>query len=150
MTMALKLNIDLQNFVVCDLSKALSGSFGTSGTGVVRFYGQTQPVNADESTAGCTQYGFIINVCWGSSGMGATSGTAALGSAGGMTGTSTATGTASWARFERYGTNHVGSAATFRLDGDVGTGATCAFIVNSPIMTVGGAITLISMPLSVG
>jgi hypothetical protein len=150
--MALRLSTDLKNYLVNQgIVKQLAGTMGTGGTAVLKIYTGSQPASADDATSGtllCT----IIGIGWGGSNgtRGATSGTATFGTDGGYTGTASATGTAGWARMETVGTGYTGSSATHRIDGDCGTGATCAFIINSVSITSAGAVSVLSMPLSFG
>jgi len=150
--MALRLSTDLKNYIVNQgIIKQLAGTMGTGGTSSLKIYTGSQPASADDGTSGtllCT----IINIGWGGTNgtVGATSGTAAFASAGGYTGTAVTSGTAGWARLETVGTGFTGSAATHRIDGDVGTGGTCAFVVNSTIITALGSVSVLSMPISVG
>jgi hypothetical protein len=150
--MALKLSTDLKNYIVNQgIIKQMAGTMGTGGTASLKMYTGSQPANADAGTSG-TLLVQIIGIGWGGSNgtIGATSGTAAFGTAGGYTGTAETSGTIGWARLETFGTGVTGSAATHRIDGDVGTGATCAFVVNSTVVTALGAVSVLSMPINVG
>jgi hypothetical protein len=153
--MALKMSTDLKNYVINQgIVKKMAGTMGTGGSASINIYTGSQPANADAGTSGtllCT----IINIGWGGTGnpgtVGATGGTAIHSSGGaGYTGTAGVTGVAGWARMETVGEGFTGSAATFRIDGDVGTGATCAFIINNTTITSGGSVTLLTCPISVG
>lgn len=151
--MALKFSTDMKNYIVNQaIAKQLAGTMGTGGTAVLRIYNGTQPVNADTATAG-TLLCEIINIGWGGTGnagtIGATAGTASHSSgAAGFSGTACSDGTATWARMETFGTGFTGSAATYRIDGDVGTGGTCAFVINVATITNGGVVTLLTVPIS--
>lgn len=150
--MALKLSTDLKNFIINDaIVKKMAGTMGTGGTTVINIYTGSQPASADAGTSGillCT----IIGIGWGGSNgtIGATCGTVAFGTAGGYTGTAATGGTAGWARMETVGLGYTGSAATFRIDGDVGTASTSTFVVNSTVVTALGAVSVLSIPISVG
>ena len=152
--MALKLSTDLKNYIINQgIIKQMAGTAGTGGTCVINIYSGSQPVSADAATNGtllCT----IIKIGWGGTGadgtIGATGGTASFASgAPGYTGTAATTGNAAWARMETIGVGFTGSAATFRIDGDVGTSGTCAFVINSVSITALGSVTLLSMPISI-
>jgi hypothetical protein len=145
--MALKYSTDLKNYIVNKgVVAALAGTCGTGGTASLKVYTGSQPANADAGTSGtllCT----ITGIGWGAS-TGTTSGTAALASSSGHSGIATATGTAGWARLETVATGYDGAAATFRIDGDVGTSGTCAFVINSVSINSGGVVTLLTSPVS--
>lgn len=150
--MALRLSTDLKNYVVNQgIIKQLAGTMGTGGTAVLSLYSGTQPTSADDGTNG-TLLCQIINLAWGGSNgtIGATSGFAAFGTAAGYTGTASTSGTMAWGRIQTIGTGFTGSAATHRIDGDVGTSASAVFSVNSTIVTAGGAVTILTMPVSIG
>lgn len=154
--MALKTSTDMKNLIVNTIAKNLAGTLGTGGSAIIRFYNGAQPASADDGTSG-TCLGTIggaagIGLSWGGSNgtIGSTSGTVSFGTSVGYTGTAGTTGTAIWARLETFGTNIHGSAGTFRIDGDVGTASTSTFIVNSPAFTADGAISILSMNLSIG
>jgi hypothetical protein len=57
------------------------------------------------------------------------------------------TGLAGWGRLQSVGVGYNGSAATFRIDGDVGTSATSVFVINSVSFTSAGLITLLAAPI---
>jgi hypothetical protein len=146
--MALKISTDLKNFIVNNTVKAMAGTMGTGGSCVISIYSGTQPTNADAATNGtilCT----ITGVAWGTIGsagtIGATAGTAALN--GTKSNTASTGGTAGWARMETFGTGFTGSAGTFRIDGDVGTGGTCTFVINAVIFNAGDTISLLTAPV---
>lgn len=151
--MALKFSTDLKNYIVNQgIAKQMAGTMGTGGTAAIGIYNGTQPVNADAGTSG-TMLCEIIAMGWGGTGndgtIGGTGGTVSLaGGAAGYSGTACSSGTASWARMVTVGSGFTGSAATHRIDGDVGTGATCAFIINVPIITAGATVTLLTAPIS--
>lgn len=133
----------------------MAGTMGTGGTCVLNIYNGTQPTDAD-AAAGTdgTLLCQIINIGWGGTGsagtIGATSGTVPhSGGAAGYSGTAVADGTASWARMETVGAGFTGSAATHRIDGDIGTAATCTFVINAAAITTGGAVTLLTAPISI-
>ena len=148
--MAISLSRDLKNFVLsAGIIKALAGTCGTGGTATLTIYSSTMPTDADAATNGtvlCT----IPWIGWGTT-FGATAGTAPLalagGYAGGFYGTATGTGSAGWARVETKQNAYSGSIGTNRLDGDVGTGASCAFIINNPQIVTGGIVTLLTGPI---
>ncbi len=150
--MALRLSTDLKNYVVNQgIAKQLAGTMGTGGTTVLNIYNGVQPTSADDGTNGtllCT----IINIGWGGSNgtIGSTQGLLAFGTSAGYTGTAATSGTAVWARMETIGTGFTGSAATHRIDGDVGTSASATFVINSTVITALGAVTILSMPISIG
>jgi hypothetical protein len=151
--MALKLSQDLKNYIINQgIVKKMAGTMGTGGTCEIKIYSGTQPTDADTEPTGTsgTMLCQIINVGWGGTNgtIGATSGTIALGTAAGYTGTGAVTGTAGWARMRTYGTGYTGSAGTFTIDGDVGTSGTCAFIINSVSITATGAVSLLTAPIS--
>lgn len=149
--MALKLSTDLKNYIVNQgIVKQLAGTMGTGGTAVLKLYSGSQPTDADQGTNGtllCT----IINLAWGGTNgtIGSTQGLVAFGTAGGYTGTAATSGTLGWGRIETIGTGFTGSAATHRIDGEVGTAATSTFVVNSTVVTALGAVSVISMPISI-
>ena len=146
----LSLSTDLKNIIANTIANKMAGTMGTGGTTVITIYNGAQPATADYATNG-TMLCQIIKIGWGGTGnpgtIGATGGTANVSSAGGFTGTASTTGVASWARMETFGTGFTGSAATFRIDGDCGTAATCAFVINSTTITALGSVTLVSCPI---
>lgn len=155
--MALKISRDLKNYIINQgIVKQMAGTMGTGGTCVIKIYTGSQPTDADTAPSGTnsTMLCQILNLGWGGTGeagtVGATSGTASHSSgAPGYVGTAAETGLAGWARMQTFGTNFTGSAGTYNIDGDVGTGGTCAFIINSASITVNGAVTLLSAPISI-
>lgn len=150
--MALRLSTDLKNYIINQgIVKQMAGTMGTGGTASINLYTGSQPASADSGTSG-TLLATIIGIGWGGSNgtIGSTQGLVAFGTAGGYTGTAATSGTIGWARMECVGTGFTGSAATHRIDGEVGTAATCTFVVNSTVVTALGSVSLISMPLSVG
>ena len=150
--MALKYSTDLKNYIINQgVVKQLAGTMGTGGTASFKIYTGSQPVDADTAPSGtllCT----ISDIGWGTTGdggtIGATSGTVGLASADGYSGTGATGGTAGWGRFETIGTGFTGSAATHRIDGDVGTAGTCVFVINSAVIAAGGNVTLKTAPVS--
>ena len=54
---------------------------------------------------------------------------------------------AGWARIECVGLGYSGSAATFRVDGDVGTSVSSTFVINSVTITSGGVVSLLTAPV---
>ena len=152
--MALKLSTDLKNYVINQgIVQQMCGTTGLAGTCVFKIYTGPQPADADTAPAGSnsTMLCQIINIGWGGTNgtIGATSGTAALGSVGGYTGTAVLAGTAAWARMETFGTNQHGSAGTFRIDGDVGTSSTCTFVINNVVIAADQSVSLISAPIQI-
>jgi hypothetical protein len=153
--MALRLSTDLKNYLInTGIVKTMSGTIGTGGSAVLKIYTGSQPASADTAPVGTsgTMLCEIINIGWGGSNgtRGATCGTVSHGSdAAGYIGTAAATGTAGWARLETFGTNSHGSAATFRIDGDVGVASTCSFVINSVSITASGAVTVLTLPISI-
>lgn len=151
--MALKFSTDLKNYIVNQaIVKQMAGTMGTGGTASMKIYSGAQPADADAGTSGSILCK-IINIGWGGTGsagtIGATAGTASHSSgAAGYSGTAENTGTAGWARMETVGLGFTGSAATFRIDGDVGTAATCTFVINVVSITNGGVVTLLTAPIS--
>ena len=149
--MALKMSTDLKNYVINQgIVKMMAGTMGTGGTASIKIYSGTQATNADAGTCGtllCT----IIGIGWGGSNgtIGATSGTVSLGTSVGYIGTASYTGVAGWARMEAVGVGFTGSAATHRIDGDVGTASTCTFVINSTAITADGFVTLLTAPISI-
>ena len=149
--MALKLSADLKDYIITQgIITKLAGTAGTAGTCTLKIYTGSQPTNADTAPSGTnsTMLCEIINVGWGGT-IGSTSGTAQLGSNGGMAGTAAATGTAGWARLQTIGTGYTGSAATFVIDGDVGTASTSTFVINAVAITGGGTVTLLTAPIKI-
>jgi len=149
--MALKLSRDLKAYIINQgIIKQMAGTAGTGGTCVIKIYTGTQPADADSAPTGTsgTMLCEIIGIGWAGT-MGATSGTASLGTTAGYTGTAAETGTAGWARMITYGTNFTGSAGTYTIDGDVGTSGTCAFVINSVSISVLGSVTLLTAPISI-
>jgi hypothetical protein len=145
--MALSLSTDLKNYIISKgIVEAISGTCGTGGTTTITIHNGTKPTDADAATNG-TMLCIIENVGWGTN-FGATNGTAALAVTGGYTGTAAATGTAGWARMTRIGTGYTGSAATFSIDGEVGTASTSVFVINSVSITSGGIVSLLTAPIS--
>ena len=134
--MALSINSALKNSIVNSIITALAGTTGTAGTAQLRIYSGNQPANADAGTSGtllCT----IPNVGWNP----CTAGTSTLTAV--AYGTAAVTGTAGWARFERIGT-----AGTFRLDGQIGVDSTNVFSINSAVFSTAGApVALLTAPL---
>jgi hypothetical protein len=146
--MALKIGTDLKNYIVNQgVVVKMAGTWGTGGSASINIYTGAQPSTADGTASGtllCT----ISNIGWSDS-VGATGGTAALANTAGYVGTAATTGTAGWARLQTVGTGYSGSAATFRIDGDVGTAATCTFVINSASITALGTVTLLTAPVLV-
>lgn len=151
--MALRMSTDLKNWVVNDgIVKKMAGTMGTGGTASVIIYTGTQPTDADTAPSGengtvlCT----ITGIGWGGSNgtRGATCGTVAFGTSIGYTANASETGTAGWARMVTVGTGYTGSAATFRIDGNVGIGAN-DFVIDAVAITTGGAVTILTCPISV-
>lgn len=146
--MATKLSTDLKNYIVNQTVNQMSGTTGTGGTCVLKIYTGSQPANADGTASG-TLLVTISGVAWGTIGsagtIGATAGTAAL--SGTCSNTAATDGTAGWGRMETFGTGFHGSAGTFRVDGDVGTGGTCTFIINSVVISAGNTVTLLTAPI---
>lgn len=152
--MALKLSTDLKNYIINQgIVKMMAGTMGTGGSTSINIYTGSQPATADLGTSGtllCT----IVGIGWGgttgdASTVGCTSGTLGFASTVGYLGTAATTGTAGWARMVTVGTGYTGSAATFRIDGDVGTGASCAFVINAVAITALGTVTILSAPISI-
>ena len=144
--MALHIGTDLKNYVVNKgVITALAGTCGTGGIASINIYSGTQPVDADAGTSGsllCT----ISGIGW-ATGIGTTSGTAGLANTAGYSGTAIAAGTAGWARMQTVGVGYSGSAATHRIDGDVGTSGTATFIIDSVSASIGGVMTLLTAPI---
>jgi len=145
--MAFRFNDDAKNYIINQgIVKQLAGTMGTGGTATLYIYTGSQPDSANDAPSGtsgtllCT----IINIGWGGSNgtRGATCGTIAFGTSGGYTGTAVADGTAGWGRFQRYGTGFTGSAATFRVDGDVGVAGTCTFVIDSVEIATSGLVNI--------
>lgn len=151
--MALRLSSDLKNFIINKaIAEAVCGTVGTGGTAVLKIYTGSQPASAEDAPSGTsgTLLCKIINLGWGTHAdttAGCNNGTAALATSVGYTGTAEATGTAGWARLLTYGTGYTGSAGTFTIDGDVGTAATCVFVINSVSIISGGYVTLLTAPI---
>ncbi|HHT9136817.1 MAG TPA: hypothetical protein ACFYEK_06160 [Candidatus Wunengus sp. YC60] len=133
----------LKAFVLNKLVDRIAGTVGTAGTASLYFYNYAQPSSADTDTTSGS-IGYINNIGWGTSGITAyatTSGTVGL-AATSYLGTSCSSGTAVWGRFETIGVDYRGSAATFRIDGDVGTAATNTIILSTVIFAAGKRISL--------
>ena len=134
--MAFRVGTDVKTNVINQIIVDIAGTYGTAGTAEMKMYTGDQPTTADGAASGtllCT----ISPVDW----VQCTGGTSALSST--YSGTSATGGTLGWARFER-----IGASGTYRLDGDVGTGATCIFVVNNPIFSTAGAVvTLLTAPI---
>jgi hypothetical protein len=142
--MAFRISTDFKNYIINKgVINSISGTTGTAGTASLSIYTGSQPANADAATSG-TLLGTIGSIGWAKT----TSGTAALANTAGYSGTAAATGTAGWARMQFVGVGYEGSAATFRIDGDVGTASTFTFVINSVSITSGGLITLLTTPIS--
>jgi hypothetical protein len=145
------MSTDLKNYVINQgVIKQMAGTMGTGGTASLKIYTGSQPASADSATSGtllCT----ISNIAWGGSNgtIGATSGTTDLASTAGYSGTAATGGVAGWGRMEAFGTGFTGSAGTFRIDGDVGTAATCTFVINSVNVANGGVVTLLTAPFAI-
>ena len=149
--MALSISTDLKNYVLNQrVVKQMAGTNGTGGSAVLNIYCGSRPTSADAATAATagTLLARIINMGWNGT-FGATGGTAGLATTG-YTGTALTTGTATWARMETFGTGLTGSAATYRVDGDVGTASSNTFVINSPIITVGSMVTIVTNNISMG
>jgi len=145
--MAQSISTDLKNYIINkSLVEALAGTCGTAGTASISIYSGSQPANADAGTAG-TLLCVISGVGW-TAATGTTSGTAALANTAGYDGTASTSGTAGWARFQTVATDYAGQAATFRIDGNVGTASTCTFVINSVSVTGGGIVSLLTAPIS--
>ena len=131
--MALKINANMRNYLIDKgMIDQLAGTNGTAGTASLNIYNGTQPANADTGTNGtllCT----ISGVGWNS----VTSGSAAL--AGVATGTAGTDGTATWARMTTVNSN-----GTFCLDGDVGTGTSAIFVINSAAILADDIVRLLT------
>lgn len=147
--MALRMSTDLKTYIVNQgIVHKMAGTTGNSGTGSIKIYSGSQPASADTEVSSEVLLCTISGLGWGGTN-GATQGTANFGSAGGYTGTAGTSGTAGWARMETVGVGYTGSAATFRMDGDVGTASTCTFVVNSVAVTAAGLVTIVSAPISI-
>jgi len=156
--MALRLNADIKSYIINQgIIKQMCGTMGTGGTASLTIYTGTQPTVGGDATSGTsgTILCQIINIGWGgttgaASTVGSTSGTIGFAAAAaGYSGTAVATGTAGWARIQTVGTGFTGSAATFCIDGEVGTASTSTFVINSVSITNLGAVTILSCPISV-
>jgi len=145
--MALFLSTDLKNRILGGITDRLAGTCGTAGTATLSIYDGAQPANADAGTGVSNLLCQIVGIGWGSAGLGATAGTANLANTAGYTGTCIMTGLAGWGRLQSVGVGYNGSAATFRIDGDVGTSATSVFVINSVSFTSAGLITLLAAPI---
>lgn len=158
--MALRITLETKNLLANTLVKALTGTTGTNGGALMKFYNGPQPVSADDATSGTclgtigAPQGKLVGVSWGGSNgtVCSTSGTAALGGTGGFTGTMGTAGTVVWARITpgAEGTGFFSSAGTFALDGDVGTASTSTFVINTMVFSNTGAFNLIGMNLAIG
>lgn len=127
--MAIRLNAGIRNSIVD------SGVVAVVNYGILGLYNGTQPGTGGGSTSGCTRIS-VINAdvpAWA----GAVGGTASL-TAGTYTGTAGSTGTISWARLAD------GGGTSYIIDGNCGTAATCDFVIDSAVVTVGATITLSS------
>lgn len=144
--MALKLSTDLKNYVISKTVEAIAGTCGTAGTASVSIYNGSQPADADTGTSG-TQLVQITGIGWAVA-SGVSGGTAALASTA-YVGTAGVAGTAGWARMILVKTGYSGSAATFTIDGDVGTAATNTFQINSTVINAAGLVTLLTAPISI-
>ena len=155
--MALRLNADIKSYIINQgIIKQMCGTMGTGGSATLTIYTGTQPATGGGATSGTsgTILCQIINMGWGgttgdASTIGCTGGTVGLAAAAaGYEGTAVATGTAGWARMVTVGTGFTGSAATFCIDGEVGTASTSTFVINSVSITNLGAVTISSCPIS--
>ena len=147
--MALSLSKDLKNYIISKgIVEAMAGTCGTGGTASITIYNGSKPADADTATNG-TALCEIIGIGWAYS-YGETSGTAALGTSVGYSGTASTSGTAGWARMTTVSTGYTGSAATFTIDGEVGTASTSVFVINSVSLTAGGIVSLLTAPISLG
>ena len=144
--MALKLSTDLKNYIISKTIEALAGTCGTAGTASLNLYSGTQPADADQGTAG-TLIVTISNIAWGNA-FGCTAGTAALASTAAYSGTSSSGGTIGWGRMTVVKTGYSGSAATFTIDGNVGTASSNVFVINNVVASVGGIVSLLTSPIS--
>lgn len=134
--MALRFSTSTKNGIVNAVITGLAGTTGTAGTGFLSLYSGTQPTTGDTGTNG-TLLATIINISWAL----CTGGTSALTNT--FTGTSSTSGTIGWGRFEA-----ISASGTFRMDGNVGTGATNVFVVNTvSFSTAGGLVSLLSGPI---
>lgn len=139
--MAFRLSADLKNLIINNgIIGPMAGTWGTTGTASLNVYSGAQPATADAATAG-TLLVTIPNVCWAES----TAGSSALSVV--CNGTAATSGTAGWARLETVGIGYNGSAATFRMDGDVGTSATCTFVVNSTEIATTAVVSFLTSPI---
>jgi hypothetical protein len=132
--MAFRLSTLLKDIVLNNLVTNMASTVGTDGTASLNVYSGTQPASADDATAGSLLCS-IANIGWAA----ATGGTSSLAAAAGYSGTAIATGTAGWARFE-----FLGSAGTYRMDGEVGTASTGTFVINAVSVSSGGIVTLLT------
>ena len=155
--MALLLSTDLKNYAINQgFVKAMSGTVGTGGSAILNIFSGPQAVSADTGTNATNNVLLcrIIAMGWSGGGTnsttGATAGTAILANTTGYGGTALTSGIAAWARMETFGTGVTGSAGTFRIDGDVGTSGTSTFVINSTTITVGGMVTILACPISLG
>ena len=147
--MALRFSSDLKTYVINKMVEKMAGTVGTAGTTVLSIYTGSQPATADDGTSG-TLLCQIVNIGWGNATThGGTSGTIALAAAGGYAGTAVASGDAGWARMLTIANGYTGSAATHTIDGDVGTAATCTFVINAVGITSGGQVSLLTAPVSI-
>lgn len=137
--MAFRINTTMKNAIVNEIITDVAGTTGTAGTALLLLYSGTQPDTGDDATNG-SLLGTIADISW----VNCTGGTAALTAA--FYGTTGAAGTAGWARMET-----IGASGTYRLDGDVGTSATCVFQINNPVFaTAGGIVSLLTGPIYMG
>lgn len=130
----MKYSTDLKALLLNKLVDRIAGTCGTAGTASLYFYGYTQPDSADTNTTSGS-IGYIYNIGWGTSTISAyatTSGTVGL-AATAYFGTACSSGTVVWGRFEAIGIDYRGSAATFRIDGDVGTASTNTFVLTTNV-----------------
>lgn len=145
--MALKLSTDLKNYIISNgIVDAMAGTCGTAGTASLKVYSGAQPANADAAATG-TLLVTIASLGW-TDATGCIAGTASLAGTVSYTGTAGTTGTAGWARLETVSVGYNGTAATFRIDGGVGTASTQTFVINSVAIATGGIVTLLTAPIS--
>lgn len=139
--MAFRLGTTLKNAFINEIINTLAGTTGINGTAKAIIYSGAMPDNPETEPTGTsgTAICSIINIGWAE----CTAGTSDLAAA--VTGTVGVSGTAGWVRFETINDN-----GTFRIDGDVGTGATNALVLEFMPCTSGVVLTLGTAYLGAG
>jgi hypothetical protein len=142
--MAYRINGPLRSLMVDVVTARLSGTNGTAGTqGMLRIYSGAAPATADEAPGANNV--LLVSIASNAAGTGinwssGTNGTA-VASRAQYLGTAATSGIAQWGRLS--GTDGTG----YVVQGDVGTSATSAFIINSVTIAALSVVSMNSMTM---